>query len=352
MKTRRQPSPPSAEVPHPEPKRQYIVTQTLAEVLRSLRATDINIPSASNIARGEEVILSGIRSLTEGQNTEVVAISMAEQCDKISAAVHKARKVVPTATIVSTAPLLSFENRGICVEMSRIVDLQGKLVGIGSRPGHPSVERQLAQHHQMIYEQPVIVAEDGSFTGSSLQYLLTKLQERKARIQAVVLGVLFPQAAEAIRKVYKGEIITCYDFNNPLDWMPSHDFVPFTPNAGRVVGFQLGANAFPHYLYGGTSICMPYVLPYGKPDEWAGLSADESALRGFSLMCLHLAHDLFAEMENINGKDILISDIWDSRPRTSIPMSPMSSGLDGPLDFSDTSERIVRLLHFDMETFS
>lgn len=352
MKTQKQTSPPSAELPHPEPQKQYIVTQTLGGVLRSLKATNLIIPSAERVAHGEETILSGIRTLVKGQNTEVVAIPMAEQCDKISVAVHKARKAVPTATIVSTAPLLSFENDGICIEMSRIVDLQGKLIGIGSRPGHPSVERQLARHHQMINEQPVIVAEDGSFTGSSLQYLLAKLQERRARIQAVVLGVLFPQAAAAIRKVYKGEIITCYDFSNPLDWMPSHDFVPFTPNAGRVVGYKFGTNVFPIYLYDGASLCMPYVLPYGKPDEWAGLPPDRFGLRSFSLMCLHLAHDLFEEMEKLSQKSILISDVWDSRPRTSIPISPMLSDLDGPLDFSDTPERIVRLLHFDMESFS
>ncbi|KKU68207.1 MAG: hypothetical protein UX89_C0006G0031 [Parcubacteria group bacterium GW2011_GWA2_47_16] len=352
MKTQRQASPQSAELPHTEPKKQYIITQTLGGVLRSLKATNLIIPSAERIARGEETILSGIRSLTKDQNTEVVAIPMDEQCDKISAAVHKVKKACPTATIVSTAPLLSFENGGICVEMSRIVDLQGKLIGIGSRPGHPSIERQLARHDRMIQEQPVIVAEDGSFTGSSLQHLLAKLQERRARVQAVVLGILFPQAKEAVRKVYKGEIITCYDFSNPTDWMPSHDFVPFTPNAGRVVGFEFGANAFPIYLYDGASICMPYILPYGKPDDWASLPPERFGLRNFSLLCLHLAHDLFEETERLNEKHILISDVWDTRPRTSIPISPMLSGLDGPLDFSDTPERITRLLHFDMEMFS
>lgn len=345
-------APPSAEDGHTSPQQQYIVTQTLGGVLRSLRAAGLATPSPHNIARGEEMILGGIQSLMEGQNTEVVAIPMDEQCDKISVAVHKVKKAVPTATIVSTAPLLSFENGGICIEMSRIVDLQGKLIGIGSRPGHPSIERQLARHHQMIHEQPVIVAEDGSFTGSTLKYLLTKLKERKARVETIVVGLLFPQAEKEIRSVYSGEIIQCYEFSNPLDWMPSHDFIPFLPNSGRTVGFRMGTGAFPLYLYDGASVCMPYIHSYGKPDEWASLPNDRYNLRAFSMTCLHLAQDLFEEMERLNSKHILIADVWDSTPRTSIPVSPFSSTEGGPLDFSELPERITSILYGDQEFLS
>ena len=257
---------------HKQPEREYIVTQTLAGVLHALRATGLQIPSRETVTKTEESIVEAIRSQYPTNNVKVIPISFEDQCDKISTAVHRARKSCPSATIISTAPMLSFETAGVCIEMSRIVDLEGKIIGIGARPGHPSIERQLARVHGMLQEQPVIIAEDGSFTGSTLKFLLTKLKERRARVEVVVVGMLFPQAEKEIRSVYSGEIIRCYEFSNPLDWMPSHDFIPFLPNSGRTVGFKMGTPAFPLYLYDGASVCMPYIHPYGKPNEWASLS--------------------------------------------------------------------------------
>lgn len=341
-----------AEDGHKTPQQEYIVTQTLSGVLRAFRSAGLQTPSAETVRKTEESIVKAIQAQYRTNNVRVVPIEFEDQCDKISTAVRRAKKVCPSATIVSTAPMLSFETSGVCIEMSRIVDLEGKIIGIGARPGHPSIERQLARVHAVLYEQHVIIAEDGSFTGGTLKYLLTKLKERGARVETVVIGILFPQAEKEIRSVYSGEIIPCYKFSNLLDWMPSHDFIPFLPNSGRTVGFKMGTNVFPLYLHDGASVCMPYIRPYGKPEEWASLQDNRDGPLTFSMTCLRFAQNLFEEMERLNGREICIADIYDSTPRTSIPISPDSSSNDGPLDFSELPERITSILCGDQEFLS
>jgi len=242
-------------------------------------------------------------------------------CNEILSLAHKTKKSFPDALVISTAPLIAYEAGGACIELSRLINFDGEIIGRGARPGRDSVWQQLKGVHEKSAGRPIVIIEDGAFTGGSLDYLLDICKNRNINIDAIVVGILFPQAEELLKRKYDGEVITYKRAINTLDWMPSHDFFPFVPNSGRPVGTFLGKTCFPAYLHNGASLSMPYIMPYGDPGDWASLQGGIQELAIFSRTCLRLTLEIFKKIEKLNEKKIVIGDLIGSCPRTSLPVS-------------------------------
>jgi len=118
--------------------------------------------------------------------------------------------------------------------------------------------------------------------------LLDICKERNITIDAIVLGILFPEAEKMLNDKFDRELIVYKKATSKLDWMPSHDFFPFVPNSGRPVGHFLGKTCFPIYLYNGASLSMPYIMPYGDPANWTNLQGGIIQLADFSRSCLRI----------------------------------------------------------------
>lgn len=125
------------------------------------------------------------------------------------------------------------------------------------------------------------------------------------------------------------------DHDSLFEWVPDHDFLPFVPGCGKVLGVELGGEHYPHYNHEHASFSVPYVMPFGPVAQWASIPKDQ--VSNFSSTCLKLTQALFLELERINGKEIVISDIIHSRQRVSIPVS---------VD-TDSSGRVHRLPSID-----
>lgn len=172
---------------------------------------------------------------------------------------------------------------------------------------------------------PVVLVEDGAFTGFTVEYLLTLLKNKGIHVAAVVIGICFPGAMDNIRKDFAGEIIVVEETKCPYEWMPDHDFIPFAPNCGRVFGGKFGDSLLPYYNHDGYSYCFPYILPFGDPVKWASLPPEVSWK--FSLFCLHSSVALFEKLDELNGRKITMEDLNGATPRISVPMSLGSSHL-------------------------
>ncbi|MEO8637801.1 MAG: hypothetical protein ABI430_02785 [Candidatus Taylorbacteria bacterium] len=328
--------------------RQYIVTQTLAEQIDAFANIGLKIPEPDFIQNIENRLVSALKEIfSRNDDVEIIVIPAREQSREITTTVNRVRKKFHQPLVLSTCPLLSFGADGRSIHLSRIVDIDGNIIGIGPRPRHKLPSQQIADLNPEIADRDVILVEDGAFTGSTLLYSLRLLLEKRARVQAIVLGIMFPEAEKSIRQVYQGEIHYCLKPANPLDWMPSHDFFPFIPNAGRVVGYQLGKIIMPVYLnFASASIAMPYVKPYGKP-EWASLPCDHHALNAFSYICLHSAEDIFRRMKDLRGEAIHVGDIIGSNPATYIPVSH-----GGYFGFPLEDDKVEHLIELDRENQS
>jgi len=95
-----------------------------------------------------------------------------------------------------------------------------------------------------------------------------------------------------------------------VDWIIDRYLIPFTPGGGRVLGEKL--------LYG-YSCAYPYILPFGRMEEWA------SVTNGFafelSRFCLDASIRFFGGFEKGDGKPITLRDLADSYPTVPIPIT-------------------------------
>ena len=173
--------------------KKYLVTTTLYDNLSVLKRTGLSIPSREFVGDIEKELISMLKDNFAGEPVEVTEMPFSEMCDAIVARAGDAKKKHSDAVVVSTAPLIAYEAEGQCIRLNRIVDINGKLIGIGPRPGNPSIRKQI---EKLIKGDSIIIIEDGSFTGSSLKFLLKAFFGRK--VKTIVLGLLFSNAGERI----------------------------------------------------------------------------------------------------------------------------------------------------------
>lgn len=134
------------------------------------------------------------------------------------------------------------------------------------------------------------------------------------------MGFAFSKAVEVIKRNFNGEIVMVEQIDNPLDWMPDHDFFPFASNCGRVFGISLDGNAYPFYTHNGASYSVPYILPFAPlMSKWTSIPQERT--NSFSLFCLQKSLHLFKLLEKINRRDIMIGDLMNVHPRVSIPIN-------------------------------
>lgn len=325
---------------------EYVLTTSLGHALDAFRRLEIRTPSPAFIEDTEAKLRLAVERALSGTNVSVVSIPFAELCDSLAARVHEVRQRFPDAVVVSTAPLVSYDTGGLCLQLNRVVDMEGKILGISGRPGYPILANQARQLAASIGGRRVIIVEDGSFTGTTLCQTLCELKTCNVEVVAIVMGILFPEAAKTIAQNFDGQVVCSHRLEKPIDWMPTHDFFPFVPNCGRVVGISVQSSLHTLHTPTGGNLSMPYILPYSNPADWASIPKD-SAHR-FSVECLHLTKGIFAEIERVNGRQIRFSDLLGCYPAVGYPVIRGSSFKE----FPKTDARILDVLDGDLEIIS
>lgn len=295
----------------------YIITHDLPNQVQLFKGLGLATPAVDHpiFAQIKEGLVRVFKNIFPDK--EIKSIDVNELSQEIwSLAAKKIGN--QRAITISTCFELAATRRGHTLEVNRIVDSAGNIIGIGPRPGYPSLRDQLDGIAALVDETPLIIMEDGSFTGETLQVILEKMQKRNIRVSTIVIGFCFPKAATKIRQFFDGEIIIVEQTNNLIDWVPDHDFFPFVPNCGRVFGAPFGDECLPFYSFEGASYSFPYITPFGDPGAWA--SIPNNRFYDLSHFCICRMTDLFKLMNELNNKSLLIGDIAFTRPRVSIPL--------------------------------
>ena len=324
---------------------QYILTLTLYEHLSSFKRVGLKIPSREFVEKIEDGVTQRIKKSFEGSRSVVEVIHFTDFCDEIVSAARVIKAQMPDAVVITTTPMISSDSNGICIGLSRLIDINGELISIGSRAGFPSISTQIKNISADVSGKRVIILDDGSFTGSTLCFMIDQLSKQRAEVSAVIVGILFPEARERLQETFKGELVHRYHFEKPYDWMPSHDFFPFIPNSGRVIGTKIGDTLIPFRHSDRSTMSKPYILPYGKLEKWAGLQMSQDELIWLSQFCITGSTEIFQEMEKINGRTIKVGDLilTDTSPVTSVPVA---FGRER-VDFYTLGDRVVDLLNSD-----
>lgn len=300
-------------------KMTYILTFDLPSKIRLLRTVGLALPDHKS------TIFTDIRNdLTNMVSScfpdaNIRAVSMEDLADEVLSRAMEHGSSLKDAVVVSTCLEIAALKRGHAIEINRLIDRSGKIIGLGPRPGHPSLEVQIQSIAAACRDRSVILMEDGTFTGGTLLQMLKMFEDCHVRVAAIVLGFAFEPALKNLSRQFDGEVIVVEKLGKFIDWMPDHDFFPFMPNCGRVIGVPWNGYSLPFYTYNGASYSVPYILPFCPMTQWTSIPEDKAL--AFSKYCLERDLEIFRELERINRRQLMIGDLMNIYPRVSIPIS-------------------------------
>lgn len=253
--------------------RSYVVTYDLACLLQAFKWTTIKVPSEDDpmFVRFQEELTEKIRQSLPG--IQVHSIVMSDLRCKLW---DEVKSIVDGHAIVSTRHEVSETSQRVsssvsgekCVlNINRLFDANGSMIGYGPRPGFDPLDVQFAKAVQTIGKRPVILLEDGSVSGGTIIYILRRLREMNVIVSEVAIGFSCFRADTALEHEFDGDPVIVHQIGDVIDWLPDHDLIPFTPNCGRVFGRESQGVIMPAVSAGGITFAYPYILHFGRMPE-------------------------------------------------------------------------------------
>ena len=295
----------------------YVVTYDVASRLQAFRPKTHTIPRPDDqlFERFHMSLYGKIQQALPGINIDT--IEMSELRRKIWEQVEGRITDLGQQVVLSTCPEftdLSPKGEGLILNINRLFNTDGKLIGHGPRPGFRPLNKKFDDLAKKIAGRSVVLIEDGAFSGGTLRFVLQELNIRGITVTAIIVGFCCTRAKFVLGHVFKGELVIVHPIENLIDWIPDHDLIPFIPNCGRVLG-EASSNGFmPVRSVEGFSYAYPYILPFGKIEEWASLPIEGA--RDLSRLCLETSIELFSRV----GPKMTIGELLGANPRVSMPI--------------------------------
>ncbi len=299
----------------------YVVTHDVASRLQSFRSRDITVPRQDDpiFARFHKCLFEKMRrALPE---MAIKTIDMGELRLKVRKEVESRLIDSSKQVVISTCPEITDPNpdgENLTLNINRLFNTNGVMIGHGPRPGFDPLDKQFDELARKITGRCTILIKDGAFTGGTFRFVNNELNVRGIDVTTVIIGFCCTRAKETIKQAFNGEIVIVNPVENLIDWIPDHDLIPFVHNCGRILGEQVPKGFMPVKTVDGFSYAYPYILPFGKIEEWASLPVGNAL--DLSRFCLDMSIELFARVTRLDGRRITIGELLESNPRVSIPV--------------------------------
>lgn len=295
----------------------YVVTYDVASRLQAFRPKSLTIPRPNDplFERFHMSLFQQIQKALPGITIDT--IEMAELRRKIWEQVDSRVTDLGQQAVLSTCPEIADSNpksEGLLLNINRLFNTDGQLIGHGPRPGFKPLAEQFDELTKKIAGRSVVLIEDGAFSGGTLRSVLHELESRGITVTAIVIGFCCTRAKFVLAQFFKGELVIVHPIENLLDWIPDHDLIPFIPNCGRVLGEPSAHSFMPVRREDGFSCAYPYILPFGKIEEWASLPIEGA--RDLSRLCLDTSIEIFGRV----GAKMTLGELLVANPRVSMPI--------------------------------
>ncbi len=295
----------------------YVVTYDVASRLQAFRPKTLTIPRPDDqlFERFHMSLYQKVQQALPGITIDT--IEMGELRRKIWEQVDTRITDLGQQAVLSTCQEIADSNpksEGLILNINRLFNTDGQLIGHGPRPGFELLTKQFDNLAGKIAGRSVVLIEDGAFSGGTLRFVLQELNNRGITVTAIVIGFCCTRAKFVLGHVFKGELVIVHPIENLLDWIPDHDLIPFIPNCGRVLGEAMDHSFMPVRKIEGYSCAYPYILPFGKIEEWASLPLEGA--RDLSRLCLETSIELFSRI----GHKMTIGELLRANPRVSMPI--------------------------------
>lgn len=186
------------------------------------------------------------------------------------------------------------------LDITRLVDEQGSSKGLGKRPGTESLLRQFRSLREKGIDEVVLV-DDVVFTGDLLLKTKRLLQKMRIDVPYICTGIAIGEGVKLLNSEGVGVKWVRY-YNDVIDEVCERDFYPGVPYSGRSLINRQGQN-----------VGVPYLKPFGKPDQWASIPMDRQ--KEFSDFCIEQTQKLFSEIELCSNRPVMCWDI-DRKTKT------------------------------------
>lgn len=316
-------------MPHHSPPRDYLLVCDLPQRVRALRLAGLNVPEVNDdcfLAIHEEMSQRFADLLPAGAQLRV--IDMSELAESILERAMNIVSDLDRGYIVSTCMEIAHPAHGMTLEVNRLTDVNGRVIGIGARPGYPDLDIQVQAVLSAASGRQLVFIEDGAFTGGTICSIINRFRKREAPVSGLVLGFAFPGSLDRLYdSIPRDQVHLIEEVTQPVDWMPDHDFFPFIPNCGRVLGVPFNGSVYPFYSFNGASYSIPYLASHCPMGEWTGLTAAKPMeLLQLTYFFLTSTIQVFEKLEKLNGKRIKFDDLRHARPRVNFPFSVGQNG--------------------------
>ncbi len=306
----------------------YVVTHDVATRLQVFRSDILAVPGRDDLVFHDFHRL--LRDLMKEvlPNVDVHTIHIEELARSIR---KDMGAMLSNLAIVSTCPEMAHEwPESHVLQINRLFDREGELIGYGPRPGYPSLQKQLDVLVARLSGRPFALVEEGVFTGGSVRFMLSELSMRGASPSVLALGFCTSAIRESLQESFGGEVAVLQEVGELVDWINDHDLVPFAPGCGRILGEKTSEGCVPLRIAGAGALSRPYVLPFGRPEDWASLPAEAAAL--ISRFCLGASIGFFSRFVKADGTPITIRDLERSFPAVPVPVGPENGREIPPLE--------------------
>ena len=307
----------------------YVVTYDVASRLQAFRPKTLTIPRPDDqlFERFHMSLYQKVQQALPGITIDT--IEMSELRRKIWEQVDTRITDLGHQAVLSTCPEIADLNpksEGLILNINRLFNTDGQLIGHGPRPGFEPLENQYDDLAKRIAGRSVVLIEDGAFSGGTLRYVLQELNSRGITVTAIIIGFCCTRAKFVLGNFFKGELVIVHPIENLLDWIPDHDLIPFIPNCGRVLGEAVDHSFMPVRTPEGFSRAYPYILPFGKIEEWASLPIEGA--RDLSRLCLETSIELYGRV----CPKMTLGELLKANPRASLPIEIGADQIQVPLE--------------------
>ena len=139
----------------------------------------------------------------------------------------------------------------------------------------------------------VCLVDDVIFSGILTERVINLLSHMEISVPVVCAGIGIQEGIDRIIGD-KREVICKKVYKEVIDEVCERDFYLGVPCSGRS-------------LIGSVNVGLPYILPFGKPEEWASIPLEFQ--KAFSDFCVNQTIFLFEEIQKISNKKVCCSDI-------------------------------------------
>ncbi len=214
----------------------------------------------------------------------------------ISVSEQEMKEGLSELIVQTDLPVLSLDGvyvqADLTLELARQIDGEKRDVGIGHRPGTPSLLHQVRKIRESGVREVVLV-DDVIFSGSLIERVDHLLDQLGIHVCVVCAGVGIGEGIG--RLTSQGYDVRCVRrFEKVVDEICERDFVPGVPQSGRAI-------------LGNDRVGVPYLYPFGDPVGWASIPPEQAEI--FSAFCIAHTIVLFEEIERLSGRMVRCCDL-------------------------------------------